>query len=54
MKKLEPGGTHSVTVNIFAPFAVRDEGALVIEFTDVSTLEITAPVEMARVLGSEG
>ena len=54
MKKLEPGGTHSVTVRIFAPFAIRGEEALVIEFTDVATGKIIAPVEMARVLGSEG
>ena len=54
MKKLEPGGSHSMTVNIFAPFAVGDEDALVIEFTDISAGETTAPVEMARVLGSEG
>ena len=54
MKKLEPGGMHTVAVNTLAPFAVGDEKALVLEFADTSSKEIIAPVEMARVSGSEG
>jgi copper(I)-binding protein len=54
MKKLEPGGMHTVALDILAPFAVGDEKAFVLEFTDMSTTEITAPVEMAPVSDSEG
>lgn len=54
MEKLEPGGMHTVAVNIPTPFAVGDENAFVLDLTDVSTKEIIAPVEMARVSGSEG
>ena len=54
MKKLEPGGMHTVAVSTLAPFAVGDEKAFVLEFTDVSSKEIIAPVEMARMSGSEG
>jgi hypothetical protein len=54
MTKLEPGGRHTVAVDILARRAVADEKPFMLEFTDVPATEIIAPVEIAAASGSGG
>ena len=51
---LEPGGLHVMVIDIQEPLAVGDEKTFTLTFTGDCSKEITAPVEMAEMSGSEG